>query len=80
MRDTYFHPGEFLRDELHERGMSIAEFARASNLSPMLVKRILDCQAGVEPGTAAAFARALGTSAKTWLKLQALYEGRMTDG
>lgn len=68
------HPGELLLEELQERGLTQAEFARHSNLSPVLVNEIIKGKRGIGPDTALALEAALGASAEFWMNLMSQYE------
>jgi HTH-type transcriptional regulator/antitoxin HigA len=71
-----FHPGEFLRDELEERGWSQVEFADILGRSANLVSDIITGKRGITPETAKDLGAALGTSAELWMNLDAVYQLR----
>lgn len=74
-----FPPGEYLRDELEERGWSEREFAEIVGRPVQTVSEILNGRKQIIPETALAFAEALGTSAELWVNLQTafnLYEAK----
>ena len=71
-----FHPGEYLRDELVERGWTVPEFARIIGWSVSDVSRILDGERGVTAATARDLADVLGTTSQVWLNLQAAWHRR----
>ena len=68
-----FPPGEYLRDELEERGWTVAEFAGIIGQPVHNVSEILDAEKPISPDTALSLSEALGTSAEVWLNLQAAY-------
>lgn len=68
-----FSPGEFLRDELEERGWTSADFARIINRPAQVVSEILNGKKEITPATAVSIGEALGTSAELWLNLQTSY-------
>lgn len=68
-----FSPGEYLRDELDERGWTAAEFAEILGRPAQAVSEILNDRKEITPETAIAIAEALGTSAELWLNLQAAF-------
>ena len=68
-----FPPGEYLRDELEERGWSVTEFAEISGLALQAVSEILNAKREITTETALAISEALGTSSEVWLNLQAAY-------
>ena len=71
------HPGEHLRDELEELGLSARAFARLLDIPVNRVTQILNGQRGVSADTALRLARYFGTSAEMWLRLQADYDLRL---
>lgn len=68
-----FPPGEYLRDELDERGWTEAEFAQIIERPVQAVSEILNGKKEITAETALAIADALGTSAELWLNLQGAY-------
>ena len=68
------HPGEFLRETLHELGISQAEFARATGVSPMRISHVVKGARPVTAELALLFGRALGQSPQYWLNLQATHD------
>jgi HTH-type transcriptional regulator/antitoxin HigA len=69
-----FHPGEFLREELEERGWTQTDLAEILGRPFPLVNEIIAGKRGITPETAAGLAAALGTSAELWLNLDAAYQ------
>lgn len=68
-----FLPGEYLRDELEERGWSETEFAEILGRPVQAISEILNGKKEITPETAVALGAALGTSAELWLNLQSAY-------
>lgn len=68
-----FPPGEYLRDELDERGWTATEFAEIIGRPVQVVSEILNGKKEITTETALAFGDALGTSAALWLNLQTNY-------
>lgn len=68
-----FPPGEFLRDELAERGWSEAEFADILGRPVQAVSEILNGRKEITAETAVAIGAALDTSPELWLNLQSGY-------
>jgi HTH-type transcriptional regulator/antitoxin HigA len=66
-------PSELLRDELDERGWTVAEFAQILGRPTQVVSEILNDRKEITPETALAIGEALGTSAELWLNLQSSY-------
>jgi addiction module HigA family antidote len=66
------HPGEILRDELAELGLSARAFARALDIPVNRVTQILREQRGVSADTALRLGRYFGTSPEFWMADQAV--------
>ncbi|HEU4826399.1 MAG TPA: HigA family addiction module antitoxin [Dongiaceae bacterium] len=73
------HPGEHLRDELAELGLSARAFARLLDIPVNRVTQILNGQRGISADTALRLARYFGTSAEFWMNLQQIYELRLAE-
>ena len=73
------HPGEILRDELEELGMSASAFAKALDVPVNRITAILNSQRGVTADTALRLARYFGTTPQIWLNLQKAYELRRAE-
>jgi antitoxin HigA-1 len=73
------HPGEHLRDELEELGLSARAFAKLLDIPINRVTQILNGQRGVSADTALRLARYFGTSAEFWMNLQQTYELRLAE-
>ena len=73
------HPGEHLREELEEFGLSARAFAKALDIPVNRVTQILNGQRGVSADTALRLARYFGTSAEFWMNLQQTYELRLAE-
>ncbi len=65
-----FAPGEYLRDELVERGWTESEFAQIIGRPLQVVSEIVNGKKEITPETAVAIGEAFGTSAELWLNLQ----------
>lgn len=78
-----FPPGDFLRDELDERGWTVTEFAEIIGRPVQVVSEILNAKKEITTETAQELAEALGTSPELWLNLQRdyrLFEARLRPG
>lgn len=73
------HPGEHLRDELEELGLSARAFAKLLDIPVNRVTQILNGQRGISADTALRLARYFGTSAEFWMNLQQMYELRLAE-
>ena len=70
------HPGEQLRDELEELGMSAGALAKALNVPTNRISEILNERRGITADTALRLARYFGGTPEFWLNLQSAYELR----
>lgn len=69
-----FPPGEYLADELEERGWSQADFAGIIGRPVQFVSEIINAKKELTAESASQIAAALGSEASTWLGLQANYQ------
>ena len=65
-----FPAGEYLRDELEERGWTVSEFAEIIGRPIQAVTEILAGKKEITTETATVLADALGTTPELWLNLQ----------
>ena len=68
------HPGEFLKEALHELGLTQAQFARAVGVSAMRISHVVKGARPVTAELALLFARAFKQSPQYWLNLQSAYD------
>ncbi len=68
------HPGEILRDELAELGVSQTEFARQINVPPNPVSQIIAGKRSITGDTALRFGHWFGVEPQFWLNLQAQFD------
>ncbi|MDZ7753952.1 MAG: HigA family addiction module antitoxin [Gammaproteobacteria bacterium] len=68
------HPGEQLKEELDELGLSATAFAGALGVPANRITEILRHKRGITADTALRLARYFGTSADYWMNLQKAYE------
>ena len=73
------HPGETLREDLEELGMSAAELARRIEAPANRIAEILNGRRAVTGDTALRLGRFFGTSGEFWLNLQKFYELRLAE-
>ena len=69
-----FPPGDFLRDELEERGWTQEDLAAIMGKDPRTVNEIIVGKRSVTPESAKALAAALGTTPEFWLNLDSAYK------
>src|ERR1700690_3790300 len=68
------HPGELLRDELGEIGVSLNELGRALRVPMNRISAIVNGKRAVTVDIEMRLARYFGTSPQYWLNLQNLYD------
>lgn len=68
------HPGELLRDELNEIGISLNGLARSLRVPMNRVSAIVNGRRAITVDTAMRLARYFGTSPQYWLNLQNAYD------
>ena len=73
------HPGEILREELDEIGLSANALSKALGVPVNRVTMILNGQKGVSADTALRLARYFGTTPQLWLNLQKTFELRRAE-
>jgi antitoxin HigA-1 len=73
------HPGEILKDELTELGISAAELARILHVPTNRITQILNGKRAITADTALRLGRWFGTGAELWLNLQKSYELRLAQ-
>ncbi|MEK6815036.1 MAG: HigA family addiction module antitoxin [Nitrospirota bacterium] len=70
-----FHPGEILLEEfLEPAGVTQTAFARKLGWTRARLNEMIKGKRGVTAEAALDLAKALGTSAKLWMNLQATYD------
>src|SRR3990172_5930246 len=69
-----FPPGEFLKDELEERGWTQGDLAEILGRPISLVNEIIAGKRGITPETATGLAAAFGTSPEFWMNLESAYQ------
>jgi HTH-type transcriptional regulator/antitoxin HigA len=69
-----FPPGDFLREELEERGWSQADLAEILGRPSAAVNEVIRGRRRITPDTATGLAAALGTSPEFWMNLEAAYQ------
>ena len=68
------HPGEILRDELIEMGVSQTTFARQIAVLPNRISQIIAGKRSVTGDTALRFGHWFGVAPQFWLNLQAQFD------
>ena len=73
------HPGEILREELEEFGLSANALAKALDVPTNRITAILKGQRGVTADTALRLSRYFGTTPQLWQNLQKAFELRVAE-
>lgn len=69
------YPGEVLQDTVLSDGrISVSELAKKLGVSRVALSRVVNGKAAVSADMALRLAAALGTSAESWLQMQAAYD------
>ena len=79
MARTAIHPGEQLRDELDELGISPTELARQIEVPPNRITGIIKGTRGITGDTALRLGHWFTMSPQFWLNLQSLYDLRIAE-
>jgi addiction module HigA family antidote len=74
-----FPPGEYLRDELKERGWTQGDLAKVIGRPLQAVNEIIRGKKRITAETAKAIALAFGTSPELWLNMQTYYDLHTTS-
>src|SRR2546423_342068 len=69
-----FPPGEFIRDELSERGWTQSDLAKIMERPVSAINLIISGKKSITPGTAVELGEAFGTSPEFWLNLETAYQ------
>ena len=69
-----FTPGEYIREELGERGWTQLDLAEILGRPPQVVNEIVAGKRSITPETARGLAEAFGTSAQLWMNLEASFQ------
>lgn len=71
---TPIHPGEVLKDELDELGITQSSLAKHISVLPKTINEICRCKRGISAEMAVKLSKALGGSPQFWLNLQKNWE------
>ena len=74
MLKNRIHPGEFLRDELKDRGLLQSQLAAHIGVRSGVINLICNGHRGISPEMAKKLGAALGTSPQLWTNLQAGFD------
>ena len=68
------HPGEMIGDSLAEAGVSIVAAAKGLGVTRQQLHNLIAGRSGITPEMAVRLEQALGSTADTWLRMQANYD------
>lgn len=69
------HPGRLVRDEcLEPLNLTVTEAARILGVTRQALNNLVNEKAGVSPEMAIRLAKAFGSTADTWLRMQVAYD------
>jgi antitoxin HigA-1 len=69
------HPGRIVREEcLQALGLSVTAGAKALGVSRQALNNLVNERAGISPEMAIRLAKAFGSNAQTWLRMQSNYD------
>ena len=73
------HPGEVLREELDDLGLSANALAKAVDVPVNRITGILNGERGVSADTALRLGRYFNTTAQFWMNLQQTWQVRLAE-
>ena len=68
------HPGELIRDELKERGMTQKQLAAEMDIKPSVLSETVNGKRAVSMNMALALEKTLAIPAELWLNMQTQYD------
>lgn len=68
------HPGEMIRDELKERGMTQKQLAAETGIKASVLSETINGKRNVSLSVAVALEKAFGISADIWMNMQTQYD------
>jgi addiction module HigA family antidote len=74
MMKNAVHPGELVRSNLDELGLSTAQAAQGLGVTRQQLHKVISGRSAVTPEMAVRFEKAFGGSADMWLRMQAAYD------
>ncbi len=67
------HPGEMIKDELKERGMTQKQLAAETGIKPSVLSETINGKRSVSLSVAVALEKSLGISVDIWMNMQTQY-------
>jgi antitoxin HigA-1 len=68
------HPGELIRDNLADLGLSVAQGAVGLGVTRQQLYNVINGKSGITPEMALRLEKAFGGSADLWLRMQVSYD------
>ncbi len=68
------HPGELLKEELKERGLSQKRLSEMTDVKASVISEVISGKRSVSLNMAVALEKALGIPAEMWMNLQTQYD------
>jgi addiction module HigA family antidote len=68
------HPGELLKDNVDELGISIAEAAKGLGVTRQQLYNVINGKSGITPEMAVRLEKGVGGTAAAWLGMQAAFD------
>jgi addiction module HigA family antidote len=69
------HPGRVVRhDCLEPLGLSVTEGAKVLGVTRQTLNNVISGKSGISPAMAIRLSKAFGSTAETWLRMQAAYD------
>ena len=77
--DLIIHPGETIADVLEERGLTQAELAARTGVTPAYISNVISGKKNISANFAMSLEYALGVPKSFWLNLQANYDAELLE-
>lgn len=68
------HPGELVKDNVDELGLSVAEAAKGLGVTRQQLYNVINGKSAITPEMALRLEKALGGTADLWLRMQVNYD------
>lgn len=68
------HPGEMIKDELKERGMTQKQLSEQTGIKPSVLSETINGKRSISLSVAVALEKSLGIPADMWMNLQTQYD------
>jgi antitoxin HigA-1 len=68
------HPGGIVKDCIEELGLSVTDAAKVLDVTRPTLSRVINEKSAISPEMAIRLAKAFGSTAEMWLRLQTAYD------